>query len=555
MKRILRLLKSRSKAFYLLIILLGLGNSLIYSGILYFINQAITNQPVAIWPAYDWVLYLSIIAFSAACNIISQKYLIVLTNEMLVNYENSVLTKVKHATYEKFEKMGKQKIYAALGDSWILAEFPRTFVASANTLIIVLCSIGYMFTVNVPVAATFTVFLVLLSIGFIRSGITIKNEFSAIQRYQDQFYGYMTDFLDGYKEVKMRILRADNILGGFIYNNRAAKKKLSIQTYTKDTIFGFISRFTWYLLIGSIVFLFPRILNFPIAEMTVCLLIVLHMLESMNFFLGNIPFYFRVDGALKKMEDLDQQVEDFRTADMIEKVNLSKEPFESIVFENVEYTYFDEHNSLVFSLGPVNVTLRKNETVFVEGGNGSGKSTFVNLLTGLYIPQSGNIYYNGEKIDLSNADAYRDKLSSIFTSNHLFSENYDEFDIREQNVQLSQLIDMVQLRNILRIDTSKNWFKHHLSKGQQKRLALVYSLLENRDVLIMDEWAAEQDPAFRAYFYQEIINRLKSMGKTIILITHDDRYINQADRVIKFEEGRIVQDALLKPLLEPQFVG
>ena len=176
-----------------------------------------------------------------------------------------------------FEIMGKQRIYAALGDAWILAEFPRTFVASANTFIIVLCSVGYMFTINVAVALTFTFFLTALSIGFIKSGITIKDEFAIIQGLQDKFYAYMNDFLDGIKEVKMRATRSDSILSDYIAENRQKKKVVSIKTYTKDTVFGFVSRFTWYLLIGSIVFIFPRFFHLTVASMTVCLLIVLNI--------------------------------------------------------------------------------------------------------------------------------------------------------------------------------------------------------------------------------------------------------------------------------------
>lgn len=467
-----------------------------------------------------------------------------MTNDMLVNYENTILDKVKHASYEKFEIMGKQRIYAALGDAWILAEFPRTFVASANTFIIVLCSVGYMFTINVAVALTFTFFLTALSIGFIKSGITIKDEFAIIQGLQDKFYAYMNDFLDGFKEVKMRATRSDSILSDYIAENRQKKKVVSIKTYTKDTVFGFVSRFTWYLLIGSIVFIFPRFFHLTVASMTVCLLIVLNMLEAMNFFLGSIPFYFRVDTSLKKMEDLNAEVDEFEIESIISKRELSNEPFRNIVFEQVTYQYSDENSNKVFKLGPINLEIRKGEIIFIEGGNGSGKSTFINLLTGLYQPQSGNIYYNDIKVTAEMHDSFMNKLSAIFTGNHMFSENYDRFDISENNVLLSDLIQLVRLKGIAEIDVERGWIGAKLSKGQQKRLALVFALLESKEVLILDEWAAEQDPEFRAYFYLDVLQAIKEMGKTIILITHDDKYLSAADRNIKFSEGGIVADNL-----------
>lgn len=543
--RILKLLRSKGKVFYAVLVLLGLGNSLVYSGILYFINNAITGKRIAFYPDYDWAFYLGVILISAVCNIVSQKFLIVMTNEMLVTYESSILEKVRHATYEKYENMGKQRIYAALGDAWILAEFPRTFVASANTFIIVLCSVVYMFTINAYVAASFTFFLIVLSFGFIKSGITIKNEFARIQHLQDRFYTYMSDFLDGFREVKMRTKRADSILSQYIAENRQHKKQISIKTYTKDTIFGFISRFTWYLLIGAIVFLFPRFFHLSAASMTVCLLIVLNMLESMNFFLGSIPFYFRVDTSLKKMEDLNDEVDAFKPALQVLKSELPEEPFRSIRFEDVTYQYMLPENRPSFKLGPINLTIRAEEILFIEGGNGSGKSTFINLLSGLYAPESGNIYYNNQLITEENQESYMNKLSAIFTGNHLFSENYDGFEISEHNDHLLNLLEMVGLEKIARIDPEKKWINAQLSKGQQKRLALVYSLLESKELLILDEWAAEQDPEFRAYFYNELLPQIKGMGKTVILITHDDRYLNKADRNIRFSEGNVLKDSLI----------
>lgn len=343
----------------------------------------------------------------------------------------------------------------------------------------------------------------------------------------------------------MRTKRADSILSQYIAENRQQKKKISVKTYTKDTIFGFISRFTWYLLIGAIVFIFPRFFNLSAASMTVCLLIVLNMLESMNFFLGSIPFYFRVDTSLKKMEELNEEVDAFKPALQVAKSELPDEPFKSIRFEEVTYQYVLPGNRPSFKLGPINLRIRSEEILFIEGGNGSGKSTFINLLSGLYIPKSGNIYYNECLITEENQESYMNRLSAIFTGNHMFSENYDGFDISDKNDHLVKLLEMVRLESIVRIDPEKNWMNAQLSKGQQKRLALVHSLLESKELLILDEWAAEQDPEFRAYFYNELLSQIKGMGKTVILITHDDRYLGKADRNIRFSEGNVLMDSLI----------
>lgn len=82
-----------------------------------------------------------------------------------------------------------------------------------------------------------------------------------------------------------------------------------------------------------------------------------------------------------------------------------------------------------------------------------------------------------------------------------------------------------------------------LSTGQRKRLALINAWLEERPVLVFDEWAADQDPTFRRIFYTELLPELKRLGKTIIVISHDDRYFDVADRLVRMAAGKVVVEA------------
>ena len=84
-----------------------------------------------------------------------------------------------------------------------------------------------------------------------------------------------------------------------------------------------------------------------------------------------------------------------------------------------------------------------------------------------------------------------------------------------------------------------------LSTGQRKRLALIASLLENREIYVFDEWAADQDAHFREQFYHVILKQLKDQGKTVIAVTHDDRYWKIADRVIRLELGNIADEPVV----------
>jgi len=79
-----------------------------------------------------------------------------------------------------------------------------------------------------------------------------------------------------------------------------------------------------------------------------------------------------------------------------------------------------------------------------------------------------------------------------------------------------------------------------MSRGfQRMRLALIGALLEDRDIYIFDEWAVAQDQHFRRYFYETILQDLKQHGKTVIAVTHDEKYWSVADTVFELKDGHL----------------
>ncbi|MBN6335409.1 multidrug ABC transporter permease/ATP-binding protein, partial [Escherichia coli] len=80
-----------------------------------------------------------------------------------------------------------------------------------------------------------------------------------------------------------------------------------------------------------------------------------------------------------------------------------------------------------------------------------------------------------------------------------------------------------------------------LSKGQKKRVALLLALAESRDIILLDEWAADQDPHFRREFYQVLLPLMQQMGKTVFAISHDDHYFQHADRLLEMRAGQLAE--------------
>jgi putative ATP-binding cassette transporter len=205
---------------------------------------------------------------------------------------------------------------------------------------------------------------------------------------------------------------------------------------------------------------------------------------------------------------------------------------------DVVHTYRREGENADFILGPINLTIFPKEILFLTGGNGSGKTTLAKLLTGLYVPAAGEILLNGKPVTDENRELYRQHFSVVFSDFHLFDSllgmNRAKLDNRA-NEYLSQL----QLDHKVQVKEGA-LSTTELSQGQRKRLALLTAYLEDRPIYIFDEWAADQDPQFKEVFYYQLVPELKALGKTIVVISHDDRFYQVADRILKLDYGKLV---------------
>ena len=170
--------------------------------------------------------------------------------------------------------------------------------------------------------------------------------------------------------------------------------------------------------------------------------------------------------------------------------------------------------------------MNSGDLVILTGGNGSGKSTFMKLLAGFYRPASGEILLDGERVSGGNYEYYRSLITAIFPDFHLFQRLYGIPD--PDPAELDRLLTQFRLQDKTRL-TDGEFRTVDLSSGQRKRLALIVSLLEKRPILLLDEWAADQDPEFRRKFYFELLPALHRAGVTVVAISHDDRYIEEMD--------------------------
>jgi putative ATP-binding cassette transporter len=220
----------------------------------------------------------------------------------------------------------------------------------------------------------------------------------------------------------------------------------------------------------------------------------------------------------------------------------------SIELSEVTHEYHREGQEGGFLLGPINLTLQPGEIVFVVGGNGSGKTTLIKLLTGLYTPLGGQILLDERPVNAESREAYRQLFAVVFDDAMVF-EGLWGVSREDRDARARRYLAELRLEHIVQISEGK-FSTTELSRGQRKRLALLTAYLEDRSIYVFDEWAADQDPTFKKVFYEQLLPELKRRGKTVVAITHDDRYFAVADRLVKMEDGRIAEGSSLLTQME-----
>jgi putative pyoverdin transport system ATP-binding/permease protein len=297
---------------------------------------------------------------------------------------------------------------------------------------------------------------------------------------------------------------------------------------------------SFFIFIGLILFVAPQLFHLTRQVVTGYTLTALFMISPLGIILNNMPVLERAHVAAMKIKELGLSL----TASPPEQSGAIAEPdvaaWRKIEMIGVSHVYWQEGGGEEFHLGPIDLTFLPGEMVFVIGGNGSGKTTLAKLIMGLYEPEAGEIRLDGKVITLSNRDDYRQHFAAVFADFYLFDRLFG-VTAEDLDAMSGKYLNQLELSHKVRLDKGR-LSTIDLSHGQRKRLALLNAYLEDRPIYIFDEWASDQDPMFKQVFYHQLLPELKARGKTVIVITHDDRYYHLANRVIKLDSGQIEYD-------------
>jgi putative ATP-binding cassette transporter len=448
---------------------------------------------------------------------------------------------IRRSELLEIEKIGRARIVASItSDTAILTQASNMLCFTVQGAVLILFVGLYV--------AYLSIVAFLLTLVIVSGAAMIfhyKNRQLAAQKgesaaWERRLFDRLTDFLDGFKEVRLNAARSDDLFNDAL---EVSKTAANIKIRTQAETFRMIvtSQISMYILLGAVVFVAPNLSDTlggaSIAKTTTALLFVVGACFGL---VQSIPILLNANAAAGRIDRLEEALEKTLVQDERRAITAPKR-FEQIEMRNIEFRYIDKFSDTVFKIGPIDFALQRGELVFITGGNGSGKSTFLRVLSGLYPPDSGEVLLDGRPVTDANRDEYRGLMSAIFFDYHLFQRLYGIADADPSDVNRL----LMQFRLADKTSLNNGEFRTlDLSGGQRRRLALIVSLLEKRPIVLLDEWTAEQDPEFRLKFYDELLPDMMRAGATIVVITHDDRYLDELHlpaRRIKMDYGRIVE--------------
>ncbi|EAJ5683818.1 multidrug ABC transporter permease/ATP-binding protein [Campylobacter lari] len=423
----------------------------------------------------------------------------------------------------------KAKILASLNNdvrsiSFGLLKLPE-FIQSS---VLIICTSAYIAYLSLEIFFLCLVWIICVFLvdNFLMSKVYFY--FKNARENDDALQKNYQNILQGHKELTLNPLRAKYYYENEFEKNALKKKKSSTMGNILHILSNNWSNSAMLALVGVE---FYMALNYKFASLqsaTTIALSILFLRAPLGAMIGSFPTLMMAKIALDKILNLNLEnyTHEF-------KIGQSSKAWQKLYFKNVSFAYNEK-----FALKPINLELKKGECVFLIGKNGSGKSTFSMILAGLFTDFKGDIFLDNEKITKKNIYEYRSLVSAIFSDFHLFEHILEDDKFSKED--LVYWLEILELNEKVEfIENTFNTIK--LSAGQKKRLAMLNALLEKRDILILDEWAADQDPMFRKFFYTKLLPLLKQKGITIFAITHDDVYFDMADRILLAQNGQICE--------------
>lgn len=536
--RTLRLLLRYSRAKLALAVIFGLISGLGSTFLLAMLHAAVTGRGlVAGWQPL--ALFLALCVLISVARLVSQ-YLIDWTGQTAVLEMRMHLgQKILSTPLRQLETIGAARLLTILANdvntvSNSIIIFPIVCINAA----LVIGGLVYLATLSMTL---FWILLILIVVG----GATYQmpmaagaRRFGMARREQESLFEFFRGLVNGAKELKLHSGRQRDFLA--LFRESASRQRTS--QIAANLIYGAAGAWghlLFFVMVGFLVFLQPLVSTVSQETLVGYTLVLLYLMTPLQSLLGTMAQLGQASAALRRIDELGLSLQ--TPAGELPAADAKASPWQELRLDQVSHDYRDESEKNVFVLGPLDLRFKSGELVFIIGGNGSGKTTLAKLLLGLYAPAAGTLYLDAEPITEEKRDAYRQNFAAVFSDFHLFEQLLGQQRDLESDERARAYLRQLNLENVVEVKDGK-LSTINVSRGQQKRLALLNAFLEDRAAYLFDEWAADQDPTFKRIFYLGILPELKRRGKTVLVITHDDQYFHVADRIVKLDYGQVEFD-------------
>jgi putative ATP-binding cassette transporter len=512
----------------------GAGYTMLIAVIKKAFDGGLSSEPNLLWTFIAFCLAIPLFGFA------SQMILLHLTSQAAYELRIQLSRQILASPLRQLEKLGSHRLLATVSqDIGSVIELVNVLPQMLTQLAMMAGCVVYLGWLSWK--------LLLLTIGFMIIGLLTHQlplmrafrYFRQMREQWDAMYKSFQGVIAGTKELKLNRRRREAFLNEQLEPAAAGLRDYGVKGNAIAMAVSNWGQILFFIFIGLLLFITPQFVSIGPQVLVGYTLAVLFLITPLTMLLNQVPALERAYLAAERIEELGFSLNS-TPPESLAPTSDSEVSWQRLELVNVTHSYRHDATPAEFVLGPINLTFYPGELIFLVGGNGSGKTTLVKLLMGLYETESGEIRVDGKPVTMAERDDYRQRFSAVFYDFYLFERLFG-IAAKDIDGESQKYLELLQLSHKLTVKNG-NLSTLDLSQGQRKRVALLNAYLEDRPIYIFDEWAADQDPQFKQIFYYELVPELKSRGKTVIVISHDDRYYSLADRLIKLESGKVEYD-------------
>jgi len=548
-----------SPGYMLLAIVVGALGGISSAALMAVVNARLSGQPPTRWTSV-WS-FAGLVLIVLATSYVSRVLMAHLSQWSIFDLRLRLARLVLGVRLRELEEAGLNRVLAALTQdveqiSRVFLSIPMLFVDVA----VVLACFVYLGWLSLPVLVFVVVFLALAIASCKLPETKAQKLMERAREDWDVLVGYFRALTDGIKELKLHDSRREAFLSGPLRSTAASFRR---NRFNSEHIYALTrgwSQILYFLFVGVVLYGLSQFMGVSTQVLVGFVVTVLFMKTNIDRIQDLLPIYAQGQASLKKIEKLGMSLEQIgaslthgpkpaeQTAALAPAAAPAPARFRRLELSGLTHKYYREREESDFYLGPIDLEIEAGELIFLVGGNGSGKTTLAKLLVGLYAPEAGEIRLDGRLVTDENRQWYSQHFSVVFSDFFLFDSLLGlQTQMRSLDAQAHEYLVQLQLDHKVQVKDG-HLSTTNLSQGQRKRLALLTAYLEDRSIYVFDEWAADQDPTFKEVFYHRLLPELKARGKTVLVISHDDRYYHVADRIIKLDYGRLTDSEFAHPV-------